>query len=126
MPPTAASVYSPTDLNRVGVQTAQPVSISLQDAIQRALLNNNDIEVSRDDVRLQKTRVTSLEGVYDPVFTISPTYSSTSNIFTSRTHDFRMNAGINEFIKQGGLTAKSKSNAVGKTGNPLIDAANGK
>ncbi|HEY2846881.1 MAG TPA: TolC family protein [Pyrinomonadaceae bacterium] len=101
------SSYSPTDLNRVGVQTAQPISLSVADAVRRALENNNDIEVSRDDVRLQKTRVTSLEGVYDPVFTISPIYSSTSNVFTSRTHDFRMNAGINEFIRQGGGTLSS-------------------
>ncbi|EVT72377.1 hypothetical protein X548_08060 [Stenotrophomonas maltophilia 5BA-I-2] len=35
-------------------------------------------------------------------------------------------ATVLEFNKQGVLTAKSKSNAVGKTGNPLIDAANGK
>jgi outer membrane protein len=105
--PASANLYSPTDLNRVGVQTAQPISISLADAVQRALLNNNDIEVSRDDVRLQKTRVTALEGVYDPVFTISPMYSSTSNIFTSRTHDFRMNAGLNQFIRPGGGTISS-------------------
>jgi len=103
----SANLYTPTDLNRVGVQTAQPVSLSIADAVRRALLNNNDIEVSRDDVRLQKTRVTSLEGIYDPVLTISPTYSSTSNIFTSRTHDFRMNAGVNQFIRPGGGTISS-------------------
>jgi HAE1 family hydrophobic/amphiphilic exporter-1 len=102
-----ASFYSPTDLNRVGVQTAQPVSLSLAEAVRRALENNNDIEVSRDDVRLQKTRVTSLEGIYDPVLTISPTFSSTSNTFQSRTHDFRTNAGLNQFIRPGGGTISS-------------------
>jgi outer membrane protein assembly factor BamE len=35
-------------------------------------------------------------------------------------------ATVFEFDKKGVLTSKSKSNAVGKTGNPLIDAANGK
>ncbi|WP_421570520.1 outer membrane protein assembly factor BamE domain-containing protein [Stenotrophomonas sp. PD6] len=35
-------------------------------------------------------------------------------------------ATVFEFGKNGVLTAKSKTNAVGKTGNPLIDAANGK
>lgn len=35
-------------------------------------------------------------------------------------------ATVLEFNSQGVLTAKSKSNAVGKTGNPLLDAANGK
>ena len=107
--PTASPVRfnSPTDLNRVGVQTAQPISISLADVIRRALENNNDIEISRDDVRLQKTRVTSLEGIYDPVLTISPTFSSTSNTFQSRTHDFRANAGLNQFIRPGGGTISS-------------------
>ncbi|MFL6373936.1 MAG: TolC family protein [Pyrinomonadaceae bacterium] len=108
--PTATprpSFYSPSNLNRVGVQTAQPVSISLADAVRRALENNNDIEISRDDVRLQRTRVTALEGIYDPVLTISPTFSSTSNTFQSRTHDFRANAGINEFIRPGGGTLSS-------------------
>jgi outer membrane protein len=97
----------PGDLNRVGVQTAQPVSLSLADAIRRALANNNDVEISRDDVRLQRTRVTALEGIYDPVLTISPTYSSTSNTFQSRTHDFRANAGLNQFVRPGGGTISS-------------------
>lgn len=35
-------------------------------------------------------------------------------------------ATVFEFDKKGVLTAKSKTNSVGKTGNPLIDAANGK
>jgi|APAra7269096936_1048531.scaffolds.fasta_scaffold10812_2 outer membrane protein assembly factor BamE (lipoprotein component of BamABCDE complex) len=35
-------------------------------------------------------------------------------------------ATVFEFDKKGLLSAKSKSNAVGKTGNALIDAANGK
>ena len=35
-------------------------------------------------------------------------------------------ATVFEFGKSGVLSAKSKTNAVGKTGNPLNDAANGK
>jgi len=52
-----AGVYSPSNLNRVGVQTAQPVPISLNEAIRRSLQNNNDIEVSRDDVRFHSDRL---------------------------------------------------------------------
>src|SRR5438045_3190977 len=50
-------------LGRVGVQTAQPLPLSLQDAIRRALESNNDIEVSRGDVRYQETQVRSLIGI---------------------------------------------------------------
>ena len=60
-------------LNRLGVGTEQ-IQVSLNDAIKRALENNNDIEVARDDVRIAETQLRALEGVFDPVFAITPTY----------------------------------------------------
>src|SRR5438876_2603254 len=39
------------NLSRLGVTSDNTLSLSLNDAIKRALENNNDIEVSRDDVR---------------------------------------------------------------------------
>jgi HAE1 family hydrophobic/amphiphilic exporter-1 len=60
-------------LQRIGV-TGETVSLSLNDAIKRALENNNDIEVARDDVRIAETQLRALEGVFDPVFAITPTY----------------------------------------------------
>jgi outer membrane protein TolC len=50
------------------------VPLSLNDAIKRALENNNDIEVARDDVRFAETQLRSLEGIFDPVFSLTPTY----------------------------------------------------
>jgi outer membrane protein len=92
----------PMDLTRVGVQTAQTLPLSLQDAIRRALANNNDIEVSRGDVRFQETQVRSLSGIYDPVFTLSPTYSRSSTTGSNATSDFRANANFGQFIRRGG------------------------
>jgi outer membrane protein TolC len=92
----------PVDLTRVGVQQAQTLPLSLQEAIRRALANNNDIEVSRGDVRFQETQVRALQGVYDPVFTTTPTYSRSSTTGSSATNDFRANAGISGFIEPGG------------------------
>src|ERR1043165_8425469 len=60
-------------LQRLGVGS-ENVSLSLNDAIKRALENNNDIEVARDDVRFAETQLRSLEGVFDPIFAITPTY----------------------------------------------------
>ncbi|HXH70172.1 MAG TPA: hypothetical protein VNI60_07575, partial [Pyrinomonadaceae bacterium] len=57
--------------NRVGVQTAQTMPFSLNEAIRKALENNNDIEVARDDVRFQETQLRSLLGAYDPTFGIT-------------------------------------------------------
>src|SRR5690349_18981210 len=60
-------------LQRLGVGS-EHVSLSLNDAFKRALENNNDIEVARDDVRFAETQLRSLEGVFDPIFAITPTY----------------------------------------------------
>ncbi len=55
------------NLTRLGV-TGGSLPLSLTEAIRLALENNNDIEVSRDNVRIAETALRSLQGVYDPVF----------------------------------------------------------
>ena len=97
-----SSAPASASLARVGVQTSQPIAISLVDAVRRALENNNDIDVSRYDVRFQDTQVDALRGIYDPVFTTSPVYSRTSRTGSTSTNDFRANTGINGFVRPGG------------------------
>ena len=60
-------------LQRLGVGS-ESLSLTMNDAIKRALENNNDIEVARDDVRFAETQLRALEGVFDPVFAITPQY----------------------------------------------------
>ena len=60
-------------LSRLGVGT-ESVPLSLNDAIKRALENNNDIEVARDDVRIAETQLRALEGIFDPIFAVTPQY----------------------------------------------------
>ena len=60
-------------LTRLGVGS-DTLPLSLNDAIKRALENNNDIEVARDDVRIAETQLRALEGIFDPIFAITPTY----------------------------------------------------
>jgi outer membrane protein TolC len=60
-------------LSRLGVGS-ESVPLGLNDAIKRALENNNDIEVARDDVRFAETQLRALEGIFDPVFAITPQY----------------------------------------------------
>jgi HAE1 family hydrophobic/amphiphilic exporter-1 len=69
----ARPLPSPPSLNRLGV-TNENLALSLNDAIKRALENNNDIEVARDDVRFAETQLRALEGVFDPIFAITPQY----------------------------------------------------
>jgi outer membrane protein len=60
------------DLTRVGVVSSNVLTLSMNDAIRKALQNNNDIEVARDDVRFAETQLRSLYGVYDPIFSVTP------------------------------------------------------
>src|SRR5687767_10470549 len=60
-------------LQRLGVGTGT-IPLTLNDAIKRALENNNDIEIARDDVRIAETQLRALEGIFDPVLSITPQY----------------------------------------------------
>src|SRR5688572_13095406 len=61
------------NLQRLGVGS-ETLPLSLNDAIKRALESNNDIEVARDDVRIAETQLRALEGIFDPIFEITPQY----------------------------------------------------
>jgi HAE1 family hydrophobic/amphiphilic exporter-1 len=67
-------VPPPPDLTRVGVEGGD-LTLSLNEAIRRALENNNDIEVSRDNVRLAESTLRSFEGVYDPLISLTPQFN---------------------------------------------------
>jgi HAE1 family hydrophobic/amphiphilic exporter-1 len=99
-----AGISRPESLNlsRAGVQTAQPIPLSLVDAIRRALESNNTIEVTRGDVRLQETRVMGLRGIYDPIFTATPNFTQNQTTGGTATHDFRVNTNLSQFIGPGG------------------------
>ncbi len=98
---TTANNYS-NILNRAGVQTAQIVPLSLNEAIRKALENNNSIEVARADVRIQETQLRSLFGSYDPILSTTPTFSRSSTTGSTASNDFRLNAGVDKLIRPGG------------------------
>ncbi|MGC2237410.1 MAG: TolC family protein [Pyrinomonadaceae bacterium] len=88
--------------NRVGVQTDRTMPLTLNDAITKALENNNDIEVARTDVRIQEQSLRSLLGTYDPVFSVTPTYSRNATTGSSASNDFRVDSSFNQLISRGG------------------------
>jgi HAE1 family hydrophobic/amphiphilic exporter-1 len=63
------------NMTRLGVTTDNTLTLTLNDAIKRALENNNDIEMARDDVRFSETQLHALEGVYDLTYSINPNYT---------------------------------------------------
>ena len=139
---TAATTDSTFQYNRVGVQNDRTMPLLLNDAITKALQNNNDIEVARTDVRIQETNLRSLQGVYDPVLTVSPTYTRSSTTGSTSTNDFRVNAGIDYNLRRGGGTFRtffdntrsensfsqsqlSSGTASGSTGSALFSSSLG-
>ena len=72
----ARALPPPPSLSRLGVQSNQLLPLSLNEAIRRALENNTDIEVARVGVRITESGLRALEGVYEPVFQITPQFSS--------------------------------------------------
>ncbi|HQU84740.1 MAG TPA: TolC family protein [Pyrinomonadaceae bacterium] len=66
-------------LNRIGTVSSQPISLTLNDAIKRALENNNEIEIAKTDVRIAESNLRSLLGIYDFTLTYSPTFSRQSS-----------------------------------------------
>lgn len=130
-------------LVRIGVVSGDPLSLTLNEAIRRALENNNDIEVARADVRLAEQSLISMRGVYDTVFRYSPEINNSirpvTNIFggagtagsvttTDYNNDF---AVIKQFERGGGNftyffnNTREKTSASNTSINPFYSAAQG-
>nr|MDQ3806233.1 TolC family protein [Acidobacteriota bacterium] len=130
-------------LTRVGVVSGDTLTLTLNEAIRRALENNNDIEVARADVRLAETTLTALRGVFDPVITYSPEYnksiSPVTNIFggantsgTVATTDINNDFSVNKQFGKGGgnytyffNNTRRNTSASNLTLNPFHSAAQG-
>ncbi len=63
-------------LSRLGVVSGETLPLSLNEAIRRALEHNTEIEVARVGVRVTESNLRALEGIYEPVFQITPQFSS--------------------------------------------------
>ena len=130
-------------LVRVGVAGGDALSLSLNEAIRRALENNNEIEIARTDVRLAEQQLNSLLGVFDPVFTYRPEINNSvrpvANIFggagaagTVSTTDYNNDVSVNkQFVRGGGnLTyffnnTREKTSATNTSLNPFYSSAQG-
>ncbi|HEX8175661.1 MAG TPA: TolC family protein [Pyrinomonadaceae bacterium] len=70
--------------DRVGVNVADQVPLSLNDAIRLALRNSNDIDQSRIDVQIAEYNLRAARGVYDPLLS-SENYFERATTPTSST-----------------------------------------
>jgi outer membrane protein len=88
--------------SRIGVQSDQTMPLTLNEAITKALENNNSIEVSRTDVRIQETTLRSLLGFYDPTVSVTPVFSRNATTGSGASNDFRVDSSFNQFLTRGG------------------------
>ncbi|MCM3870988.1 MAG: TolC family protein [Pyrinomonadaceae bacterium] len=128
------------NMSRLGVTTDNTVPLSLNDAVKRALQNNNDIEVARDDVRFAETQLRSLEGIFDPIFIITPTIDRriqpVQNIFAGAgvsgqvsNTTFSFNPTVNKQFSRGGgnyelsfSNNRTTTSATNSTLNPFYSS----
>ncbi|HEX6184487.1 MAG TPA: TolC family protein [Pyrinomonadaceae bacterium] len=130
-------------LTRVGVTGTDAISLTLNEAIRRALENNNDIEIARADVRLAEQQLLALRGIYDPVFTYTPQINNSirpvTNVFggadntgTVSTTQFNNDVSINKQFGKGGgnfsyffNNTRENSSALNTSINPIYSSAQG-
>lgn len=81
-PPVQPNLALPTtpmpSAERVGVNSADSLSLTLEAAIEMALKNNNDIDSSRNDSQISDLRLEGARGVYDPLITSDNYYERAS------------------------------------------------
>ncbi len=103
------------DLTRIGILSSNTLTLSLNDAIRKALLNNNDIEVARDDVRFAEQQLRSLQGVYEPIFSVTPqiiqnitpqqsSLGGSGSSGKTKTTTFNLSPAITKSFEKGGGT----------------------
>src|SRR5712691_4215868 len=103
------------DLTRIGILSSNMLTLSLNDAIRKALQNNNDIEVARDDVRFAEQQLRSLQGVYEPIFSLTPqiiqnitpqqsSLGGSGSTGKTKTTIFNLSPQISKTFEQGGGT----------------------
>jgi outer membrane protein len=128
------------NMTRLGVTSDNTLTLSLNDAIKRALENNNDIEIARDDVRFAETQLRSLEGVYDPFLSFTPQIDKritpVQNIFagggnSGQVSNTTLSLGptlSKSFATGGGIyelsfnNSRTKTSAVNSTLNPFYSS----
>ncbi|NOT46914.1 MAG: TolC family protein [Acidobacteria bacterium] len=79
-PPIAPNFQAPPrplpSSERVGVDLANQVTLTLEEAIERALKNNNDIDTSRNDVQIAEFNLRGARGAFDPLLAAESYYES--------------------------------------------------
>jgi len=116
------------DLGRVGVDMTDQHSLTLAEAITKALENNKDIEVTRKNVEIAEFDLKAARGFYEPRFTgqtyyersTAPNVSIFSSNKTTTQGSLVGNAGFQGYVpKLGTILSAQFNNTRLSTNNPI-------
>ena len=111
-PPVAPDFQAPIrplpSAERVGVDLTNQLPLTLEEAIEMALQNNNDIDTSRNDVQIAEFNLRAAKGIYDPNI-ISENYFESATSPTASTIGGATNGSVTaqRFFSSGGLSGFS-------------------
>jgi HAE1 family hydrophobic/amphiphilic exporter-1 len=77
--PAELPLPSMPSMMRAGVDNDNTLPLTLNEAVRLALENNNEIEMARQVVGLAESSLRSLQGVYEPLFRLTPEFRSSAS-----------------------------------------------
>lgn len=108
-PPIAPNFEAPIrplpSAERIGVNMMDQMPMTLEDAITLALQNSNDIDASRNDVRIAEFNLRAARGIYDPAI-VAETYFESATTPTASTIGGATNGSVTQrrFFGTGGVS----------------------
>ncbi|CAN5148018.1 TolC family protein [soil metagenome] len=114
------------DLGRVGVDMMQQLPISIKEAIVRALDNNKDIEVTRQNVRIAEFDFQAADGAFEPGFTGQTLYerATVPNVSIFSTNQTTTNESIVGNIRYSGSLRRFGTNYYAEINNTRLGTNN--
>ena len=113
VPPIAPNFEAETrplpSFERVGVDNSNQLPLTLEQAIEMALQNNNDIDASRNDVQIAEFNLRAFRGVYDPQIVAESYFESATNPTSSSIGGGTSNGAVTQkrFFGSAGLSGFS-------------------
>lgn len=107
--------------DRVGVDIANQMPITLEEAIEMALSNNNDIDASRIDIKIAEFVLRGARGVFDPRFS-SETYYEDQSIPSASAIGGQVNGSISQTRYFGSALLSGATPYLGGTYSARLDA----
>lgn len=125
-PPVAPNFEAPIrplpSAERIGVDLANQLSLTIDQAIELALKNNNNIDISRNNIQISGFNLRGAHGVYDPLLN-SENYYESATIPTASAIGGAVNGAVTQTRYFGSAGLSGFTPAYGGQYSALFDSA---